>query len=1342
MLYVFHVDAGTMITFDMSLAFENVSNLKQYIEKVCKIPSEKQVLLVSGGDCLDPDTRVNLYSAGTDTNPIYLFSKSVIESKSPPCSIIDLGLDADLIQKAGDLQNLPPKIDTVNQRTHLAQRFHESAKEQAKICDDLVHDQHLQQQGWAAVVANLEDITALFKKRTEVFEKTFLEFTNERETYLNFLQHFNEDLQTLAKIPVLPQLLEICEEENKSAEAEECTENSDEAGKEAKTTTLLEWISASDNKSSMDQFFEHCSKGLEQFSDELFKSLHEEVERAIESSEKPDMKEVKGLGDRLFGLDQLMCEAKRIVQAQADLAQSFLQNQARASVIGDSSILPDLCLSHQKQLQVMIQNHQKLFDIRKRCTKAKEELRLNLYHRLKWVTYVQSVMLETDQRLVVYHDNLKRLRESLEALQQIHLAPATYLAAVAEVVRRRAFSQAFLAWASELACHLLTIHNEEVARRKDFQSQFDGHFLNSLFPGMNDMPPPYATQAPSIFDSSLPKLNVEDIEELKRKLPDLGENLGVPDISAITNFFMIKSLVKAELDKADGRAIEEKLVQVVTEVGLASNLDQNLLKPADSETCLAPHAIPLLKDLDKGCESETDTEEFEKVGQSPLELHFDKDVPSGRARTQDVATLTEQSLACGYDNSAPPISSKSVVSPSVLQSPIKNEHISPISPIQGCQPANEFVTDEYYIDESLPSSLSIETGGHSQGEFVRQLDNANNVVALLQDNLETSRTEQDKLRSTLLKMSGLVSQTLAQLRSELTDLKNFFLLEKDHIEVQHNNMGALYKNFSEIKNIEVKEALGKLSTEYESELEEHKKTATLKTNEINDLQAQISHLESTLSEAQKKLSVTTKDLEEVKDEKSSELQDVMLQIEKLKVEKEQSIKEITDKLNRDHKDEIDNIRSRFKLMSIAKLDRSPTEPLESPDHDFKEPPSHEALILQIKQNYENDKAKAIKEAIELESKRWAKILDDKVKELSNKFENEKQKLVEEVAKKISEDKDKMIDVLREREANLNLECIKYKNTIQQLAENETERQNEELESKIEKLRNENDRLEMELCLERSKKTDEGIQDMGISVSVAEGKVDVATSPMAKKDKLSKSQMLTGKSGKLNVDSVSFGDTVAIVWDEEHENYVIVQDSESLYFLHSNCIEPLGLAKKGEKRIAYCFGIVTEKEHCKARKSSNRYKVPQDTTFYRLKVVPRSKSRERVAPMTQSQVVEQTVAAVEGQSSSKVCQSLPPTPVNVQTFSVEESIQCLKDAMEEPSSSSSSAVPQGNDDRIKDEKKDRDVKKEQTNVTRRKEMVFITPNKTSTIKVTFFLQRYRKFFDFSIFVPPVAKVLFF
>lgn len=61
------------------------------IEKVCKIPANKQVLLVSGGEVLRPDTRVCSYSAGTDTNPIYMFSKSIIESSDPPKSYCEYG---------------------------------------------------------------------------------------------------------------------------------------------------------------------------------------------------------------------------------------------------------------------------------------------------------------------------------------------------------------------------------------------------------------------------------------------------------------------------------------------------------------------------------------------------------------------------------------------------------------------------------------------------------------------------------------------------------------------------------------------------------------------------------------------------------------------------------------------------------------------------------------------------------------------------------------------------------------------------------------------------------------------------------------------------------------------------------------------------------------------------------------------------------------------------------------------------------------------------------------------------------------------------------------------------
>lgn len=59
----------------------SVSSLKLAIERKTKVPSNLLVLLVSGGEVLQSDHMVSSYSAGTDTNPIYMFSKpSVKES--------------------------------------------------------------------------------------------------------------------------------------------------------------------------------------------------------------------------------------------------------------------------------------------------------------------------------------------------------------------------------------------------------------------------------------------------------------------------------------------------------------------------------------------------------------------------------------------------------------------------------------------------------------------------------------------------------------------------------------------------------------------------------------------------------------------------------------------------------------------------------------------------------------------------------------------------------------------------------------------------------------------------------------------------------------------------------------------------------------------------------------------------------------------------------------------------------------------------------------------------------------------------------------------------------------
>lgn len=172
---------------------------------------------------------------------------------------------------------------------------------------------------------------------------------------------------------------------------------------------------------------------------------------------------------------------------------------------------------------------------------------------------------------------------------------------------------------------MLAIHNEEVKRRNEFKDQYEYHFLMQLFPGMEDLPPPFATNAPAIFDETLPKITADDVERLKNQLPDLADYLELSESSSAANFFEMKSFVKraAELvgdgdvdsavesgDAKSGldvanenidnlKAVDENLVQV-DNLNKNSNVDRNIVNNATSEPCLTTaHGLPHLKDIDR-----------------------------------------------------------------------------------------------------------------------------------------------------------------------------------------------------------------------------------------------------------------------------------------------------------------------------------------------------------------------------------------------------------------------------------------------------------------------------------------------------------------------------------------------------------------------------------------------------------------------------------------------------------------------------------------------------------------------------------------------------------------------
>ncbi|KAF4524772.1 hypothetical protein B566_EDAN014466, partial [Ephemera danica] len=919
MLYIFHVDTGTMMTFDMNLALESVVQLKEMIERSCRIPVDKQVLLVSGGESLELNARVCSYAAGTDTNPIYLFSKNTIESLTPPSPSVDYGSDQDMKEQVEVSQNLPASYSTVVARAHLAQQFCELSRDQTRVCENLVHDQHLQQQGWAAVVANLEDITSAFRTRSEMFEQNFLQHLGSREQFTQLLANFKEDLKMLGKIPVLPALT--------------LNDESQVEGEASEPLSLLQWIAAKDHQNSLEQRLI-----LLQFDQTVLDTLRKDIEAALQASSKADMKEIKGLEERLYGLEQLMFETRRIVQEQTDLAQfacilsgihfspwsqAFSQNQVRANNLGDTSILPDLCASHRRQLRVMLRNHEQLRDIRRRCTRAKEELSVNLYHRLRWIVYVENNICEVSNKLLIYHESLKRLRRRLDVVQQIHLAPQTYMAAVGEVVRRKTFSTTFLQWAKELASQLEDIHREETARRQAFQTQFEGHFLHSLFPGLNDVPPPFATQAPPEFDTALPELTAEDVASLKEQLPELASALPESNDASLAHFFLTHSLRQTQTSQSQTEAADSSIGA--------------LLQPTSSEVApadLSPQPsldVPSLPREDRGFESETDTEEFEKVGQSPIEPNAPSgDIPSCMIQSSDKAETTLLSSTLRQEEVGVSQRSCHIPPPSdFLSSPSAPETV-------------EFATADFYIDESMPSScagsndtsVANATAALPHFELLQLRAEAlekDTLINLLQENLGGVRGEEERMRGLVRTMAQLALTEARQLGSQLESLRGL--------------LADQGKGMAEV----VEQVRTKTLEHLTRQQHQHEETIARLEQLLSEREHDLSNLKEELARAEAKEGLVRAELEahhtkaleslgtRLREEGETELRRQLAEsqteaqarldqaLAAAEEEKTAAIKETSEKLVKEHRLEIEGLRSRFRMVHASQMERSPSD---------------------------------------------------------------------------------------------------------------------------------------------------------------------------------------------------------------------------------------------------------------------------------------------------------------------------------------------------------------------------------------------------------------------------------
>jgi len=566
MLYLFLVDTGSMLTLDVDLALQPVSELRKAVKKRTGIDTQCQVLLISGGESLDADKRVCEYAAGTDTNPIFLFSITSIESTHPPSpSPSDLAEPAaagpvgglDLFARAEASLGLQDSQAAVATRAAIAKDFVEASNGQIEFCESLIHDQHLQHQGWLAVVANLEDTAADLRRRGISVGQRYRDYLARREEYRQMVETFDEDKAVLHRIPVFPALLEAQASDTSmvgSVVPASPFPSADGAfGDTKQPSTLLEWISWRGSNRDLNKIADSCYRTIETLDEDLLLDLESTVTDAVANAQDANMKEIKKVGERLQTLEQLHRRAQKLAREQSDLSNALAQNQARASGLKDKSILPDLCASHREQMKVMSQNYRDVTSIRRRCNSAKSELCEVLHSRMKWVVSVQDYMAESGRKLVVYSEELRRFERELDVIQQLHAAPSMYVATAMEVVRRRSFSEHYLKNAATLNERFTISYKDEVAARRNFQSQFKKHFLSKMFPGMDDMPPAFASEPPRVFDDRLPAITLPDVENLRREFPNLAESLQLPEVNALTTLFA-KSISQA-LTKEDGETL-------------------------------------------------------------------------------------------------------------------------------------------------------------------------------------------------------------------------------------------------------------------------------------------------------------------------------------------------------------------------------------------------------------------------------------------------------------------------------------------------------------------------------------------------------------------------------------------------------------------------------------------------------------------------------------------------------------------------------------------------------------------------------------------------------------------
>ncbi|XP_064203106.1 RB1-inducible coiled-coil protein 1 [Anguilla rostrata] len=948
-LYVFQVNNGSTLTFDTELAVQTVSDLKHAIQVKYKIATQHQVLVVNGGECMVADRRVCSYSAGTDTNPIFLFNKEMILcDRAPTIPKTTFSIENQMELKVEESLMMPAVFHTVASRTQLAVEMFEVAKKLCSFCERLVHDEHLQHQGWAAIMANLDDCTLSYQKLLWKFDTAYMNYQQDIEDIKIKLTKLGTAVSVMAKIPLLECLTrhsyreslkssspadgdgtEEETEEEKSVDSVLCPGESRSGGKspgsfsasgetptaaaaardggareESQMTdssslraalqetdspetslppsfnvTLLDWINVQDRPNDVESVVRKCFDSINRLDPRIIQPFLADCRDTIAKLDNQNMKAIKGLEDRLYALDQMIASCKKLVNEQKELAQGFLANQKRAENLKDTSVLPDLCLSHANQLMIMLTNHRKLLDIKQKCTTAKQELANNLQVRLKWCCYVMLHADQDGEKLQALLRLLTELLERVRIVEALSTVPQMYCLAVVEVVRRKIFIRHYREWASALVKDGKQLYEAEKVKRETFGKLFRKSFLrNRLFRGLDSWPPTsFCTRKPRRFDSELPEISLYDLQYLKSCCPsEVQPFLRVP---TLCDFEPLHQHVK----------ILHQLVQATQSVDEMSQTITDLLseqKASSSQTGQRSTTVPRSESTVGAASTSPKTPSSLSL-QGPLCQPLIVPGPLEELSPDSIDAHTFDFETIGHPNMDAVLQQGSLDLDSLVESP-ESDFMSAVNEfvieenLTSPNPISDPTSPEMMV-ESLYSSV-INAIDSKRIQDTTTLERENSRLAVLKQCIEKYRSAAEESQGNLKS----VKEDLYHFRGlVLKEQRDFgFALKTMSMEVRSIVENIKYTHEGNLHEMHENE-LYTLKTDHEKEMLALKEQSEVNQNIVKDLQRAILELEGIVERKEKEIAQIESERDRTVESESSQKQRLLDLEQKIEEQKEE-----------------------------------------------------------------------------------------------------------------------------------------------------------------------------------------------------------------------------------------------------------------------------------------------------------------------------------------------------------------------------------------------------------------------------------------------------------------------